>query len=170
MPADLASRMTLALADAGESRLDRYPAIRVFYHCHHWIGILCPLTGDVAGRPAQPRLSSRQGRRRRAHPCRRDHREVRHGVDGAPDRNSAEVISSVFFGSSPRVRRPRHRQHVAVLPARLIPACARDRVLQLGNALLHPGSSPRVRRPLSFAGLACDAARLITACAETAHS
>jgi hypothetical protein len=42
MPADLASRMTLALADAGESRLDRYirrPA--VFYHCHHWIGILC---------------------------------------------------------------------------------------------------------------------------------
>jgi hypothetical protein len=26
MPADLASRMTLALADAGESRLDRYPA------------------------------------------------------------------------------------------------------------------------------------------------
>ena len=28
MPADLASRMTLALADAGESRLDRYPATR----------------------------------------------------------------------------------------------------------------------------------------------
>jgi hypothetical protein len=28
MPADLASRMTLALADAGESRLDRSPATR----------------------------------------------------------------------------------------------------------------------------------------------
>jgi hypothetical protein len=48
MPADLASRMTLAPADAGEARRTDIRRPAVFYHCHRcWIGILCPLISDV---------------------------------------------------------------------------------------------------------------------------